>query len=152
MEKEARARLEKIVDLAIDVLISQDSDAGWQNSGVLGRAQDFGGVATPGRDVSLSVWRKSLLLGNWSARHREAVGLLDSLGEKSQQALVLQRVYLNRTKVEIEPLTGERKERRWTSDVIAKELGITTTAFRNRVSRAYVCLAREVANSKELSA
>jgi|SRR5690554_3714023 len=145
VEKEAKARLEKIVDLALDVLLSQDTDAGWQSSGVLGRALDFGGAAPSGRDVSLSVWRKSLLLGDWSARHREAFRLFERLSEKGQQALMLRRACLNRTRIVVDSSTGERKERRLTAEVIAEELGITPGAFRNRVALAYAHLEKELA-------
>ena len=141
MEKESKALLEKVVDLAVDVLMSRDSDAGWQHSGVLGRAQETGGILSTSGDVSLSVWKKSLLLGNWSSRHCHAVSLFGMLTEKSREALILHRAYLNRTKVVVDPSTGERLEITWTADLIARDLGISPASLRKRISRAYSHLA-----------
>lgn len=141
MEKESKALLEKVVDLAVDVLMSRDSDAGWQHSGVLGRAQETGGILSTSGDVSLSVWKKSLLLGNWSSRHYKAVELLQTLSESNREALILHRAYLNRTKAVIDPQTGKRSEIKWTADMIARELGISPASFRQRVYRAYLHLA-----------
>lgn len=58
MDKLTKEKLEAIVDLALDVLLSRDSDAGWQNFGILGRLQDCGGVIPKGEVSTVTLWKK----------------------------------------------------------------------------------------------
>ena len=144
MEKESRAKLEVIVDLALEVLLSRDADAGWQNFGILGRLRDCGGVLPEGQASSLTVWRKGWLLGDWKPKHRQALSLLEKLTEPNRQAVLIHRAYHNRTTITEDPVTGQRTETYWSSERICQELGISTEKFRMRVHRGYQRLRKEL--------
>lgn len=144
MERATRERLESIVDLALDVLMSRDADAGWQNSGLLGRLQDCGGVLPSGEVSTVSVWKKGWLLGNWRPKHRQAISLLEKLTPQNRQAVLIHRAYHNRITVIEDPVTGRRTEIQWSSERICRELGITPNQFRLRVHRGYEKLRSEL--------
>ncbi|AHI33094.1 hypothetical protein AU15_07775 [Marinobacter salarius] len=152
MDRDKKAVLEKIVDLALDVLMSRDSDAGWQNSGILGRLQDCGGVLPKGQASDVAVWKKGWLLGNWKPKHRQALALLDRLSPDQRQAVLIHRAYLKRTTVTVDPETGERALTRWTLEKMAGELGISVSAFRSRVERGYELLSEMLQGSAKSTA
>ncbi|WP_421860790.1 hypothetical protein [Marinobacter salarius] len=152
MDRDKRAVLEKIVDLAIDVLMSSDSDAGWQNSGILGRLQECGGVLSKGQASYVAVWKKAWLLGNWKPKHRQALALLDMLSPDQRQAVIIHRAYLKRTTVTVDPETGERALTRWTLEKMAEELGISVSAFWSRVERGYELLGEFFQSSAKFTA
>ncbi len=143
MAKTTREKLESIVDLALDVLMSRDADAGWQNFGTLGRLRDCGGVLPKGEVSTVTVWKKGWLLGNWKPKHRQALAMLEKLTENNRQAVLIHRSYHNRTTVVEDPVTGQRTETFWSSERICRELGITPDKFRMRVHRAYEKLRKE---------
>lgn len=144
MDKVTKEKLEAIVDLALDVLMSRDADAGWQNFGILGRLRDCGGVLPKGDVSTVTVWKKGWLLGNWKPKHREALALLEKLSENNRQAVLIHRAYHNRTTVTEDPITGHRVETHWSSERICRELGVAPNQFRLRVHRGYEKLSREL--------
>ncbi|MTI98725.1 MAG: hypothetical protein FH752_08900 [Marinobacter adhaerens] len=144
MDKVPKEKLEAIVDLALDVLMSRDADAGWQNFGILGRLRDCGGVLPKGDVSTVTVWKKGWLLGNWKPKHRQALALLEKLSENNRQAVLIHRAYHNRTTVIEDPMTGYRKETYWSSERICQQLGITPEKFRLRVHRGYLALAKKL--------
>ncbi|MEP2249890.1 hypothetical protein [Marinobacter sp.] len=152
MDRDKRAVLEKIVDLALEVLMSRDSDAGWQNSGILGRLQECGGVLPKGQASDVAVWRKGRMLGDWKPKPRQALALLDRLSPDHRQAVLIHRAYLKRTTVTVDPETREQTLTRWTLEKMAEELGISVSAFRSRVERGYELLSEILQNSAKCTA
>ncbi|PHQ24167.1 hypothetical protein CLH62_14630 [Marinobacter guineae] len=144
MAEVTKEKLESIVDLALDVLMSRDADAGWQNSSILGRVRDCGGVLPKGEVSTVTVWKKGWLLGDWKPKHRQALAVLEKIDEPYRQAVLINRAYLNRTTITEEPVTGKRTETYWSSERISRELGISKENFRARVHRGYKKLGKEL--------
>ena len=145
MRKEHREAAERVVDRYLTVIMSTDKDAGWQGCGLIGKLIDFRGQIPESSGFSgfSTVWEKSVLVRDWSHKHVAAVRLVNKLTPENREAVAIDRAYRGRTKVvATDTLRPERPvEIKWDDAKISIELGITVTAFRNRVHRGYMQLA-----------
>lgn len=142
-----RNKAQAVVDRFLEVLLSADSDAGWEGGSLIGKLVDFKGdlPRSSGFSGFSKVYEQSKLLREWSQRHAEACQMMRQLSDRQREALCFDRAYRGRTKVAVDPFTPEQRvEITWDDNACAQQLRCSVPAFRQRVLDGYRALEEKL--------
>jgi len=147
-----RNKAQVVVDRFLEVLLSADSDAGWEGGCLIGRLVDFKGELPRSSGFSgfSKVYEQSKLLREWSEPYSVACQMMRQLSDRQCEALCFDRAYRGRTKVAVDPFTpDQRVEIFWDDNACAQLLRCNIGTFRRRVHDGYRSLEQELAEMQE---
>jgi hypothetical protein len=136
----ARQQAEAIVDLFLDVLLSSDDDIAKESRSVIGALVDFKGQISKSSGLSgfCTLAAKVDRMRDWSDIHLLACMIVRNLSDRQREAVVCDRAYRGRTKVDVDPFTPEKRiEIHWDDRRCADYLKCTVEAFQKRVYEGY---------------
>ncbi|WP_165856749.1 hypothetical protein [Marinobacter sp. JSM 1782161] len=154
-EQAGRAMAEKVTDLFLDVLLTNEEGLAWENMGLVGRLVDFKGHMPQASGYSQvdTLWRRVDKMRNWSAAHKASMILMRRLSDRQREAVCFDRAYRGRTKVAVDPFVPLKQvEIYWGDHQCAEQLGCSVNAFRKRIQEGYQRLAELVEESGKQAA
>jgi len=138
--KAARQQAVMIVDMFLDVLLSNHSDIARESRSIIGALVDFKGEIPRSSGFSGFCMLASKVdrMNDWSGAHLMACMVMRDLSDRQREALAYDRFYRGRTKVAIDPFVlGKSVEKYWGDDECADSLRCSVEAFQKRVYEGY---------------
>jgi hypothetical protein len=138
--KSARRQAEVIVDMFLDVLLSNHEKIARESRSIIGALVDFRGEIprSSGFGGFCKMAGKVDRMARWSDTHMMACMVMRNLSGRQREALAYDRFYRGRTKVATDPFFPEqRAEIHWDDNACAESLGCSVNAFQKRVFEGY---------------
>jgi hypothetical protein len=137
----ARQQTAVVVDLFLDVLLSNQGEIPMESRCVIGALVDFKGQIpkSSGFRGFCTLAAKVDRMRDWSDIHLLACMIVRNLSDRQREAVVCDRAYRGRTKVAIDPFMPDKpvEVKLWDDKECARELGCTVPALRQRIVDGY---------------
>ena len=138
--KAARQQAEVIVDMFLDVLLSNHDEIARESRSIIGALVDFRGEIPRSSGFSgfCKLAAKVDRMRDWSDIHLLACMIVRNLSDRQCEALAYDRFYRGRTKVATDPFFPEQRVGiHWDDNACAESLGCSVNAFQKRVFEGY---------------
>jgi len=138
--KAARQQAEVIVDMFLDVLLSNHDEIARESRSIIGALVDFRGEIprSSGFRGFCKLAAKVDRMRDWSDIHLLACMIVRNLSDRQCEALAYDRFYRGRTKVATDPFFPEQRVGiHWDDNACAESLGCSVNAFQKRVFEGY---------------